>query len=299
MPMKILLTMVLGALLTLAAAAREEELPADPPDAVAPAAAVAQAEALKLADAHKASAPLSALVNKPFATFVMENEICDGDSKKFFFVEKRGDWLLVVSFALPVGLKRGAVLQVQGTIEKAEAHAASGPSAATVFVRLIDVKTAKPKRAGERRSASSFKTITERDLEKLADLHRSLPAALRPALPLPIGYNFEKLEEKVDAVSKHDGRHRLTIRKPMGNWELVVETMTSDRDIRKGDVVRLPKGAIEALRFTLAGSNSGAKLGEARITLKCDNVKVVTERKKAEGIDETFKRIRGDNSKGK
>lgn len=298
MQMRPFAALCLGALLTLAAA-RAAELPADPPDAVAPAAAVAQAEALKLADAHKASAPLPALVNKPFATFVMENEICDRDGKEIFFVDKRNNWQVVVAFALPLGQKRGAAMQVQGVVDRAEAYAGSGASVPTIFIRLVDVKTAKPKRAGERRSATSFKTISTNDLEKLAGLYRSLPAELRPSLPLPLDHNFEKLEEKVDAVSKHDGRHRLTIRKPMGNWELVVETMTSDRDIRKGDVVRLPKGAIEALRFTLAGSNSGAKLGEARITLKCDNVKVVTERKKAEGIDETFKRIRGDNSKGK
>lgn len=295
--MKKFLTMVLGALLTLAAAAREAELPADPPDAVAPAAAVAQAEALKLADNYKASAPLPELANKPFATFVMENEICDGDGKEIFFVEKRGDWQLVVSFALPLGLKRGAALQVQGTIEKAEAHAASGPSVATVFVRLIDVKTAKPKRAGERRSASSFKTITDRDLEKLADLHRSLPAALRPALPLPVGYNYEKMEERVDAVSKSDGRYRLTIRKAMSNWGLVVETMTSDSDVHKGDVVRLPKGRIESLRFELAGSMS-VKYGIVRLSLDCDNVKVVSERKQKkekESTDEPFKRVGADN----
>ena len=296
--MKKLLTMVLGAWLALTAA-RAADLPADPPDAVAPAAAVAQAEALKLADNHKANAPLPGLVNKPFATFVMENEICDRDGKEIFFVDKRNNWQVVVAFSLPLGQKRGAALQVQGVIDRAEAYAGAGVSFPTIFIRLVDVKTAKPKRAGERRSATSFKTIAASDLEKLADLYRSLPADLRPALPLPLDHNFEKLEEKVDAVNKHDGRYRLTIRKPLGNWELVVETMTSDRDIRKGDVVRLPKGAIESLRFTLSGSNAGAKLGEARVALKCDNVKVVTERKKAEGIDEAFKRIRGDNSKNK
>lgn len=296
--MKRLLALLMGALLPLAAA-RSAELPADPPDAVTTAAAVAQAEALKLADNHKASAPLPDLANKPFATFVMENEFCDGDGKEIFFVEKRGDWQVVVSFALPLGKKRGAAMAVQGTIEKAEAHAASGPSVPTVFIRLIDAKTAKPKQAGERRGASSFKTITERDLEKLAELFRVLPAALRPALPLPLGYDFEKLEEKVDAVSKTDGRSRLTIRKPLGHWELVVEAMTSDPEIRKGDVVRLPKSSIDSLRLNLADSMS-VKYGDVRLSLKCNKVTLVTEHsKKKESTDEPFKRVGSDKGKNR